>query len=368
MIPSNPSSLLPSLPRGAEILIVRLRSLGDIVLETPAIAALHSWRPDLRICVLVEPWCAAALEGNPAVSEQILSRGFVETARELRRHKFPIVFNQHGGPRSALLTAASASPVRVCWEGFQFSFFHNVLVPDKKEFFGTSDAHTVEHRISQFYWTGLPRGPIPRTQVFPQVDAVEVVTRVLNEKGIASGEPYAVLQPGARLTTMRWPAEKFAEIARWLRKSHGVASVVNLGRGDDELASVVRRALSDSAVIAESFDARELIALVARARLFVGNDSGPAHVAAAAGCPCVVIFSSTNPSEWRPWQRECRIVHTNAVFESCRGDKSVAVSEERTIASIGVDEVCTACEEMFAASATSQLSGKETLSARNNRQ
>jgi len=81
-----------------------------------------------------------------------------------------------------------------------------------------------------------------------------------------------------------------------------------------------------------------------------------------------VIFSSTNPSEWRPWQRECRIVHTNAVFESCRGDKSVAVSEERTIASIGVDEVCTACEEMFAASATSQLSGKETLSARNNRQ
>jgi heptosyltransferase-2 len=320
-----------------------LRSLGDIVLETPAIAALHSWRPDLRICVLVEPWCAAALEGNPAVSEQILSRGFVETARELRRHKFPIVFNQHGGPRSALLTAASASPVRVCWEGFQFSFFYNVLVPDKKEFFGTSDAHTVEHRISQFYWTGLPRGPIPQTQVFPQADAVEAVTRVLNEKGIASGEPYAVLQPGARLTTMRWPAEKFAEIARWLRKSYGVASVVNLGRGDDELASVVRRALSDSAVIAESFDARELIALI-------------------------VIFSSTNPSEWRPWQGEYRIVHTNAVFESRRGDKSVAVSEERTIASIGVDEVCTACEEMFAASAASQLSGKETLSTRNNRQ
>jgi heptosyltransferase-3 len=335
------------LPRGAEILIVRLRSLGDIVLETPAIAAVHAWRPDLRICVLVEPWCAAVLEGNPAVFEQILSRGFVEAARELRRHKFPIVFNQHGGPRSALLTAASGSPARVGWKGFQFSFLYNVHVPDKKEFFGTSDAHTVEHRISQFHWTGLPRGPIPRTQVFPQADAVESAARALKEKGIVLGMPYAVLQPGARLATMRWPAEKFAEIARWLGESHGIASVVNLGPGDDELASAVCREMGDSAVIADSFDARELIALIAGARLFVGNDSGPAHVAAATGCPCVVIFGSTNPAEWRPWQSEHRIVHANAAFEYRRGDKSVAVSEGRTIASISVDEVRAACEELL---------------------
>lgn len=346
---------------------MRLRSLGDIVLETPAIAALHSWRPDLRICVLVEPWCAAVLEGNPAVSEQILSRRFAETARELRRHKFPIVFNQHGGPRSALLTAASGSAVRVCWKGFQFSFVYNVHVPDKKEFFGTPDAHTVDHRISQFYWTGLPRVPIPRTQVFPQGDAVESVTRVLNEKGIAPGEPYAVLQPGARLTAMRWPAEKFAEIARWLRKSHGVASVVNLGPGDNELASAERRALSDSAVIAESFDARELIALIAGARLFVGNDSGPAHVAAAADRPSVMIFGSTKPSEWRPWQTKHRILHTNAEFESRRGDKSVATSEERTIASIGVDEVCSACEELLALGTTSKPAGEEKSCERDER-
>lgn len=326
---------------------MRLRSLGDIVLETPAIAAVHAWRPDLRICVLVEPWCAAVLEGNPAVSGQILSRGFVETARELRRHKFPVVFNQHGGPRSALLTAASASPVRVCWKGFQFSFVYNVHVPDKKEFFGTSDVHTVEHRISQFYWTGLPRGPIPRTQVFPQANAVESTARALEEKGIATGVPYAVLQPGARLATMRWPAEKFAEIARWLRKSHEIASVVNLGLADDELASTVRAGMGDSGVIADSFDARELIALIAGAHLFVGNDSGPAHVAAAAGCPCVVIFGATNPAEWRPWQSEHRIVHTNAAFEYRRGDKSVAVSEGRTIASISVDEVRAACEELL---------------------
>jgi ADP-heptose:LPS heptosyltransferase len=357
LIPSDPSLLLPNLPQGAEILIARLRSLGDVVLETPAIAALHAWRPDFRICVLVEPWCAAVLEKNPAVSEQILSRGFVETARELRRHKFPIVFNQHGGPRSALLTAASRSPVRVCWERFQFSFLYNVRVSNKKEFFGTSDAHTVEHRISQFYWVGLPRGPIPRTQVFPQPDVIESVARALKEKGIAPGEPYAVLQPGARIASMRWPVEKFAEIARWLRKSHGIASVVNLGRRDDEIAVSVRTAMNDAAVIADSFDARELIALIAGARLFVGNDSGPAHLAAATARPSVVIFGSTNPSEWRPWQTEHRIVHTNAVFESRRGDKSIAVRAERTIDSIGVDEVRAACEDLLAVGTASESAG-----------
>jgi heptosyltransferase III len=347
--PSEPSSLLSDLPRGAQILIVRLRSLGDMVLETPAIAALHAWRPDLRICVLVEPWCAAVLEGNSAVSEVILSRGLVETARELRRRHFPIVFNQHGGPRSALLTAASGSPVRVCWSGYQYSFLYNVHVPDKQEFVGAADVHTVEHRISQFYWAGLPRGPIPRTEVFPQPDAAETVARALNEKGIARGGAYAVLQPGARLPAMRWPVEKFAEIARWLRESRGIVSVVNLGPGDADVAREVGRSMSDCAVLMDSHDVRELIALIAGARLFVGNDSGPAHVAAAAGRPSVVIFSTTNPKEWHPWQTEHRIIHTGATFRSLRGDKSVVINQERPIEAITVEEITAACEDLLSA-------------------
>ena len=153
--------MLPGLPRGAEILILRLRSLGDIVLETPAISALHSWRPDLRICALIERRFAAALEGNPAVSEVLWSGDFASTAAALRRRNFPMVFNQHGGPRSALLTAASGSGHRVGWKGFQFSFAYNVAAPDAAEFYGTPIVHTVEHRMSQFYWTGLPRGPPP---------------------------------------------------------------------------------------------------------------------------------------------------------------------------------------------------------------
>lgn len=345
--PNDPSSLLPELPQGAEILIIRPRSLGDIVLETPAIAALHKWRPDLRINMLVEERFSAALEGNPAISGIILSRGFADTMGELRRKKFSAVFNQHGGPRSAFLTAASGSPLRVCWKGFQYSFLYNVLVPDAQEFFGTPIAHTVQHRISQFYSTGLPHGPIPRAQVFPHREAVQSVARMLAEKGIAPGAAYAVLQPGARLASMRWPIARFAEIARWLRGEHGMASVVNLAAGDSEIASDARREMHDCAVIPDPLPLRELIALVAGARLFVGNDSGPAHLAAATLRPSVVIFSSTNPAQWGPWQTEHRVLHTGAVFRPRRGDKTIAESEACPVASISNDHVKAACADLL---------------------
>jgi heptosyltransferase III len=329
--PREPSQLLPGLPQSSEILILRLRSLGDMVLETPVIAALHAWRPDLRICVLAELWCAPVLEANPDVSEVVLSRGGWETARALRSRRFPIVLNQHGGPRSALLTAASGAPARVCWAGYQYSFLYNVHVPDREEFFGTRDVHMVEHRMSQLWWIGLPRGPIPRTRVFPQAHASESVARTLAAAGIAPGMPYAVLQPGARTAGMRWPVANFLEIARWLRGTHGIASVVNLGRRDDEVAAEVPRTMRDGVAVIGSLDTRQLIALVAGARIFVGNDSGPAHIAVAADCPCVVIFSETRPAEWRPWQME-----------------RARVVQAATTAAIAVDEVRRACEELLA--------------------
>ncbi|MGC2282473.1 MAG: glycosyltransferase family 9 protein [Candidatus Acidiferrales bacterium] len=345
----EPAALLPGLPQGAEILVIRLRSLGDLVLETPAIAALHSWRPDLRIAVLVEPRFAAVLEGNPAIAEQIFSSGgTMETARKLRARHFPIVLNQHGGPRSAILTGFSGSPKRVGWKSHQYSFLYNVHAPDAKEFYGAGAVHTVEHRISQFYWAGLPRGPIPHAAVFPQPDAAKSIARKLAEKGIGPGMPYAVLQPGARLPEMRWPVARFAELAPWLRELHGVGSVVNLGAGDAEIAAEVQREMQNCSVIPETpLDIRELIALIAGSRIVIGNDSGPIHIAAALQRPSVAVFSVTDPVQWHPWQSPHHIVQTDATFHHPRGDKSIVASNPRPITSIAFEEVRDACEDLL---------------------
>ncbi|MGA8075289.1 MAG: glycosyltransferase family 9 protein [Candidatus Acidiferrales bacterium] len=348
MNPREPASLLPGLPPGAEILIIRLRSLGDVVLLTPALAAVHAWRPDLRLSVLVEPAWRAVLEGNPAVSEILIARGFAATALALRRKRFPIVFNQHGGPRSAFLTAATGAAARVCWKGKQFDFLHNVLAPDAVEFYGTPQVHTVEQRMTQFYWTGLPREPIPRTQVFPQADARKRVGEILTARGIAADEPFAVIQPGGRYFTKRWAIERFAELAGWLMKSRGIRPVVILGPGEREMAAAISERFASGSVVLESLDLRLLIALIAGARMFVGNDAGPAHLAAAAGTPAAIIFGSSSSVHWRPWHVEHRVVQNDFPCNPCKGDRCYAFDESKCILTISFEQVRDACEALLA--------------------
>src|SRR5438445_8876557 len=98
-----PSSLLPGLPLKANVLVIRLRSIGDVVLTLPALQALHDWRPDLRIHTLVEPLCVPLVEGHPAIAEVIVLRGFWDTVRQLLRRHFAFVFNLHCVPTSCFL-------------------------------------------------------------------------------------------------------------------------------------------------------------------------------------------------------------------------------------------------------------------------
>ena len=345
--PQNPSSLLPNLPRGASVLVIRLRSIGDVVLTTPALAALHSWRPDLRISVLLARFCMPVLEGNPAVSEVLEWRGFWPTVRELRRRKFSIAYNMHGGPASALLTGFSGAPVRVCWTGRQYSFLYNVQAPDESR---TRAMHTVEQRFQQLHWTGLPVAPIPPSYIYPQQDAMESVQLQLSQKGIAQGQRYAVLRPGASGYQKLWSVVGFAAIARWLREERGLVPVVNLGPADQGLADEVRKHLDPVSVRIDSLDLRQLTALLAGASLFVGNDTGPTHMAAALGKPCVVVFGNTPKTVWGPWKTEHRVVENTYPCEQCpektRGG-CPGFGPSNCIQFVTVDQVREACESLL---------------------
>jgi heptosyltransferase III len=339
------SSLLKDLPEGAEVLIIRLRSLGDVVLLTPALSAVHSWRPDLRLSVLVEPFCTPVLEGNPAVAEILMMRGFFPTAAKLHRRRFPVVYNQHAGPTSALLTACIGAPKRVCWTRRQFSFVYNVLVPDPGD-----KIHTVEHRLEQFYATGLPRGPIPPARVYPQQDARVAVAKRLVEVGIVPRAAYAVIHPGGKYFTKRWAVENFVALARWLKEKHGIEPVFSAGGNETEIANELRRECGREFALMDSLDLRQLIALIAGARIFIGNDSGPTHIATAAGRPVVVIFGSSSSVHWRPWQTPHRVVQNDFPCNPCAGDRCYAFAEPRCILSVTLEQVREACSSLLAES------------------
>jgi ADP-heptose:LPS heptosyltransferase len=353
--PKNPASLLPDLPPNAAVLVVRLRSIGDVVLTLPALQALHDWRPDLRIHMLVEPLCVPLLEGHPAISEIVVLTKFWETVRFLRQSDFSIAFNMHGGPTSAFLTRLSGAPVRVCWAQRQFASFYNVRVPIHFPVAGRIQMHTAEHRLQQFLYTGLPEKPLLAAKVYADPNAAEFVRKKLAEKGIAPGEAYAVMRPGASQANKRWPVERFAAIAHWLREAHGISSVVNLGPGDEHISADVKQRFASVGVIIDSLDLRGLVALLAGSCLFVGNDTGPTHIAAALGRKCVVIFGASDSKVWSPWKTEYRLVENPFPCKQCPRGKCESLGTSQCIFAISVDEVREACEALLQESQESRL-------------
>jgi len=346
--PKEPSSLLPKLPHNAKVLVVRLRSIGDVVLTLPALQALHDWRPDLRIHMLVEPLSAPLLEEHPAIAEVIVLRKFWETVRLLRRRDLSIAFNMHGGPTSAFLTRLSGAPVRVCWAQRQFSSFYNVHVPIHFPVAGRIEMHTSEHRLQQLLYTGLPEMPLPAANVYVNTDAAELVRRKLAEKGIGPDQPYAVIRPGASQANKRWPTERFAAIAQWLREAHGIATVVNLGPGDEQMAAEVKQRFAGLGIIVSDLELRGLVALLAGSSLFIGNDTGPTHMAAALGKKCVVVFGASDSKVWSPWKTEYRLVENPFPCEECPRGKCESLGASRCILSIRVEQMREACEALLA--------------------
>jgi len=266
-------TVLERLPNSARVGIVRLRSLGDCVLTTPALDILKRSRPDLEIAVVVEDRFAPVFEGNSAVSALL-----APSVRALRSFGPDLCLNLHGGTRSASLTLASGARFRAGFAHFRFGQAYNTPIPRAQEILGVDRiVHTAEHLASAMFFLGARRVEIPRAR--------------LSAVRQANPAPYAVIHPIASNPSKTWPAERFLAVAEKL----GMEPVFIAGPGEDLSAFRAYRTVAGAPLT-------EIKNLLANASLFVGNDSGPAHMAAAFGLPVIVLFGSSNPDIWRPWK------------------------------------------------------------------
>ncbi|MFQ5816561.1 MAG: glycosyltransferase family 9 protein [Terriglobia bacterium] len=346
------SRLLSELPAGARVLLLRLRSLGDTLLTTPALRALKAWRPDLKVSALVEKHFADVLAGNPDVSERIEFDGAASLLRvvaRLRRRRFALCVNVHGGTLSALLTRASGARYLAGRTHFRFRRAYNVLAPEPPAVLRRTAVHTVEDRLSTFYWLGLPQGEVPGLQIFPQEDARRTVREKLAEQGLAAGTRYAVLQAAAKFPSKEWPLERFAELGEWLQRAHGLVPVFQCGSGEER--RIQREVRGRAGVCLARLSVAELISLIEGAALFVGNDSGPMHIAAALGRPLVVLFGSSNSVAWGPWRAAHALVQNYYPCNPCPGDRCYAFDEPQCILSITQGQVQQAVERALAVGA-----------------
>ena len=147
-------------------------------------------------------------------------------------------------------------------------------------------------------------------------------------------QPYAVFHVTAAYFTKQWAPEPFRETAALVRDQYGLEPVIIAGPGEE----AIFEEFTDFRCVG-SLRLGELKSLLAEAGLFVGNDSGPAHVAAAFGVPSVVVFGSSNSAVWRPWQTPSAVVETPWDCKPCAGDRCYAFDEPRCILSVKGSEV-----------------------------
>jgi ADP-heptose:LPS heptosyltransferase len=285
------------------VLLVRLRSIGDTVLSTPSLIALKRFLPDSQVDILLEDWVAPVLDGFDAVDEILTAgRGITSrlaTVREVRRRKYDVVFNIHGGTTATFFTAASGAQHRVGYSNYQYAFLYNHLLSSPSDFWGRDTAHSAEQQLALLGFVGVPVDDRPKSRLAITEEAKRSLDLKMGDSSV-SGEPFAIIHPIAASKTKEWGLEKFALTAEFLQRN-GIASLA-VGTADEEprLSELVK--LSRAPIVtATSLTLPELAALAGRARLFVGNDSGVAHIAAAVNTPSVVVFGSSNRDHWRPW-------------------------------------------------------------------
>jgi len=289
----------------AKFLVMQFRKLGDVLLATPAIRALKEARPDDELHVLVEKPYAPLLADNARVDRVIVvsSRsGVGETwrvLRTLRRERYEAAIDMKQSSRSTTLTFLSGARERISWDhGFRRRFYNRRIA------WGDGFTYMARQKTNLLAPLGVRTDDL--TLEFPVGEADrEEAAKFLDGCGLGAegGGLFAAFSPASAFPSRCWPAERYAALVDRLAESHGLRTLVLWGPGERPAAEAVRAGVSrdGAAVVPEIFSSfRTLRALLERAELFVGANSGPLHVAVSAGTPALGIFDYLPPAQWLP--------------------------------------------------------------------
>lgn len=354
--------LFQQLPENSSLLFIRLRNLGEAVLDTANLRALKHFRPDLNIVTLVEAIYTDLFAADSDIEAIALPRGSRDkrstfgsrlgVIKEIRDRKFAAVINLHGGPTSAQLTFASGAKHRVAPAHFRNGYAYNLRIPSVDEILKQHDIsqklHTVENQFAEFQWLGIPgeRAEETHLQVTPAMQ--ETANAKLVAAGVDPVQPFAVLAPTNEFYTKRWMPERFAVVAETLIE-RGFQIVMTGAPTDEQRAQLqaVKKSTRQKLFSLSSLSIGELVAVIAAAKIFVGNDSGPAHIAAAVKTPLVVMFGPASSIRWRPWRAPSVLVQNHFACNPCSMYKCDAFDEPECIRSITVAQVMEAIEKVM---------------------
>lgn len=330
------------------VLIIKLRYIGDVLLATPTVRAIKSARPDVRVTMMVNRGTEEVLSGNPDLHEVIvLDKGSVAAQSRLiaglRARQFDTVIDLTDGDRSAFLTRISGAPVRIGfndehrWRG---RYYTEVVQP----------VSGVRHRIDRDLEALKPLN-IEAESKDPQLwltpDEKERADQLLNQLGIQRSQSMVIVQPGARYWFKAWPPERFAELADYLTSQCGSQVLIGGSEQDIDLARQIQgMAKTPPIIMAGRTTIKQFAAIAKQSVLFVGSDSGAMHMASAVGTPVVALFGPSNPREWGPRGGPVEVLYKEIDCRSCF-HPTCTRGEENCMKLISVPEVVAAAERLL---------------------
>lgn len=334
-----------------KVLVIRLRSIGDTVLTTPSLVALRRFLPHASIDILLEDWVVHVLDGSPLVDRVISiprhsNAARARIARELHRTGYDVVYNLHGGTTATFLARASGARQRVGYAHYQYARLHNHVAPSPQEIWSRPTLHSAEQQLALIGWTGVPVSDRPATQLAVTEKAARSIAAKLAAHEIDK-EPVALIHPAAAFETKQWPTENFARVIDEVA-ARGLKPVVIVAPKEKQVLDSVAQQSSARVIGLTDLSLPEVTALAARAQLFVGNDSGIAHLAAAVNTPCVVIFGSSNVAHWRPWTtNKNEVVREEMKCQPCHGYFCAEFETPQCILRIPVERVVAAIDRLM---------------------
>ena len=324
-----PRSVVRDLPM--RILLVRMGAMGDIMHTLPAAASLRYSFPDAEIDWLVEERWAPLLEENPDLTAvyRVRSRDWRhvrEVLGKLRGRSYDMALDFQGLIKSGLLAALSGSREIL---GFQMAALREKLA---SVFYDQQVAAAGTHVVEMNLSLARAAGAALERLAFPLPHAAE----------LPLPERFFAVSPSAGWEAKRWPAESFAELIRRAEQELQLPAVINCGPGEEALAQRIVRLARPAEPCVIQGGIRDLVAMARRASAFVAGDTGPLHVAAAAGTPVVAIFGPTSPERNGPYSTRARVLRAPGIVTT------YARSEDASaIARISVEEVFQALAEVL---------------------
>lgn len=328
------------------ILICRLSAIGDCLLTLPTACALRDHFPNAFLAWAVGPGPGSLLAGHAALDEIIpIERDWWKSptkiwrlTRKLRSLRFDVTLDVQGLTKSAVLARLSGAKRRI---GFAPPMGREAGPWLNTELVASQASHVVD-RFRELL------GPLGITQ--PQPVRFDLPRRREAETAMAEWRAgarltghYAIVNVGAGWGSKVWPAESYAQTARHLHTRHGLPSlVVWAGPQERAAAEAVVRLVGDGATLAPATSLVELAALVREAALFVGSDTGPLHLAAALGVPCVGLYGPTNPAVCGPYGSQ----HL-ALRAAGATDESIRNAGDDAMQALRPEAATAACDEIL---------------------